>query len=105
VWDDPSTLQRELGQTLTFEAIEATKQLIRWIVSEVEKNGGKCTKLVAHRQSSTNRRNDPGSAIWQSIALPLHTELNLDDGGPGFRIGDGYPIPQEWDPTRSGFKY
>lgn len=104
VWNDPSTPQREQGQTLTMEAQQAACQLIRWIVSEVAKNGGEVTKLVAHRQSSKDRRDDPGSAIWKGIALPMSAELGLDDGGDGFVIG-GLPIPVEWDPSRTRWRY
>lgn len=104
LWDDPSTPQHEVAQTVTPEQIAATKQLIRWLKAEVERNGGHLTKLVAHRQSSKDRRDDPGSKVWKEIALPMHKELGLDDGGPGFEIG-GYPIPETWDPSRKGIKY
>lgn len=105
VWNDPSTPQVEKGQVLTPETVEAVQQLIRFICSEVERNGGKVKALVAHRQASKDRRNDPGSAIWQKVALPMSKELGLHDGGPGFKIGTGYPIPEAWDPTRKGQKY
>lgn len=104
VWDDPSTPSREQGMALTQESVIATRAAIRWICYEVARNGGKVKVLVAHRQASKNRRNDPGSAIWKSIALPMHAELNLTDGGGGFTLGEGYPIPNEWDPNR-GHKY
>lgn len=104
VWNDPSTPYREQGQTLTTAALDATCETIRWIVSEVAKRGGEVTKLVAHRQSSKDRRDDPGGAIWKGIALPMMVELGLDDGGPGFTIG-GLAIPEEWDPSRTRWRY
>lgn len=104
VWNDPSTAIREQGQTLTTAALDAACQTIRWICSEVAKYGGTVSKLVAHRQSSKDRRDDPGSAIWKGIALPMSEELGLDDGGDGFAIG-GYPIPREWDPSRTRWRY
>jgi hypothetical protein len=104
VWDDPSTATHEQGMIATPEAIEATKQTIRWICSVVAENGGAVKALVAHRQSSMNRRNDPGSELWQAVALPLHAELKLNDGGVGFTVG-GLPIPEEWDPRCRGIKY
>lgn len=100
VWDDPSTPSREVGMQLTAESVEATKQTIRWICQRVLAHAGRVKVLVAHRQSSKDRRNDPGSAIWQAVALPMHAELWLDDGGAGFAIG-GYPIPREWDGRRA----
>lgn len=105
VWDDPSTERREQGMVLTPEAVETTCQLIRWGHYTVTSNGGPHRALVAHRQASDMRRNDPGSAIWQAVALPMMAELGLSDGGPGFKIGDGYPIPEAWDPSRKGVRY
>ncbi len=101
VWDDPSTPFKEKGMTLTPESVKALKETVRWIKSQVPG----ITKLVSHRQSSGSRRNDPGSAIWHDAALPLMTELNLSDGGKGFKLDNGYPIPEEWDPAKDGIKY
>ncbi len=92
-------------QRPTEEAMAAVRDLIRFICQEVEKNGGHVRALVAHRQASENRRNDPGSAIWKRVALPMSEELNLNDGGPGFKLSTGYPIPELWDPKRKGYKY
>jgi hypothetical protein len=100
VWDDPSTPSRERGMVLTDETVTAAHAVIRWIVSDVASHGGAVRALVAHRQSSDSRRNDPGSAVWQRIALPMSAELGLTDGGDGFAIG-GRPIPVEWDPRRT----
>ena len=105
VWDDPSTPGKEKGQGLTQAATDATKQTLRWIDDVVTEKGGDFKALVAHRQSSDTRRNDPGSAIWKAIALPMSTELGLNDGGAGFKLNDGYPIPEAWDPRRIGIKY
>ncbi len=105
VWNDPNTQQREMGQEVTAEAMESARQLVRWIVAEVALRGGKVGALVAHRQSSGSRRNDPGSAIWQHVALPLHAELGLSDGGVGFKIGTGMAIPEAWDERCKGVEY
>lgn len=101
VWNDPTTPQREQANVLTPATIEAVKQTIRWIASQLPTPRA----LVAHRQSSGSRRNDPGSAIWKEIALPMSAELGMNDGGAGFKLDDGYPIPVEWDPARVGYKY
>jgi hypothetical protein len=105
VWDDPSTPTHEKAMLVTPETVKATQEAVRWIISEIVKNGGAVNALVAHRQSSNSRRNDPGSSIWKKIALPLSAELGLSDGGAGFKLGNGYPIPVEWDPSRTGIKY
>lgn len=105
VWDDPTTPSREMPQALTDESVDATQDAIRWIYSTIMANSGNCRALVAHRQASEDRRNDPGSAIWQRIALPMAKELNLTDGGAGFKLGKGYPIPEQWDPSKRGYSY
>ncbi len=92
-------------QRPTEEQMAAVRDLIRFICSEVTKHGGHVRALVAHRQASENRRNDPGSAIWKRVALPMSEELDLNDGGPGFKLSTGYPIPEAWDPKRKGYKY
>jgi len=101
VWDDPSTPVHEKGLTLLPSTITAVRDTIRWIYTQVP--GLKV--LVAHRQSSGSRRNDPGSAIWKGCALPMHAELGLTDGGVGFKLDNGYPIPEAWDPRCVGIKY
>lgn len=104
VWDNPDTPIREQPTTLTPEAVTATCNAIRRICADVEAHGGKVRVIVAHRQSSKTRRNDPGEAIWRAVALPMMAELGLGDGGPGFAIG-GRPIPVEWDQSRGEWKY
>lgn len=96
VWDDPSTPRREEGMDLTPLTVAAALRTIRWIHGAVPG----IRAVVAHRQSSLSRRNDPGEAIWREVALPMHAELSLSDGGDGFEIG-GRPIPREWDPKRT----
>lgn len=105
VWDNPATPERETGMELTDAAVKAAIEVVRWIKADVDARGGCVTKLVAHRQASAQRRSDPGEAIWKRIALPVSAELVLDDGGPGFTLGDGRAIPEEWDPARKGWRY
>ena len=103
-WRDKSD-PNSTPQELTSESANATRRLIRFICEEVRRNGGEVKVLVAHRQASVNRRNDPGSQIWTEVALPIIDELGLDDGGVGFKIGNGYPIPEAWDPKKKGIRY
>lgn len=105
VWDNPETAAHEQGMTPTPVQLEAVKHACRWVAHEVAHKGGKLKALVAHRQASDTRRNDPGSAIWKAVALPMMDELALSDGGVGFKIGDGYAIPEAWDPSRIGIRY
>lgn len=106
VWNDPTTPQGEVGQVPTPELVATSLEVVRWICHVVKSHGGEIKYLVAHRQSSQNRRDDPGSALWKAVALPLHAELGLTDGYPGtLKIGDGYAIPESWDPSRAGVRY
>ena len=105
VWDDPSTPFREKADRLDPVVAEATRALIRYICSEVERNHGAIRALVAHRQSRATRENDPGESIWRQVALPIHAELGLTDGGIGFTLGGGKPIPEDWDPRCKGYRY
>jgi N-acetyl-anhydromuramyl-L-alanine amidase AmpD len=91
-------------QSVTPEQVVAVKELVRYLVSLVASHGGKLAHLHAHRQSTDDRTPDPGSRVWQEIAMPLMAELGLSDGGPGWVVGKGQPIPKEWDP-RSNAKY
>jgi len=80
---------------LTQEQIDAAKDAIRFIVREVESNGGKIEAVFAHRQSSNQRQGDPGSEIWKQIGLWAQDEgLN---NNPGFTVGSGMPLPVDWD--------
>jgi hypothetical protein len=95
----------EQPQSPTAELVAAARATVRWICAEVANHGGKVTSLVAHRQASDERQADPGSALWQQVALPLMSELSLSDGGPGFKIDSGSPIPEAWDASRTGVRY
>ncbi len=104
-WDSPSTSTREHPMQVTPQAMQRTRQLVRWIVGTVAAHGGQCRFLVAHRQSSDDRRNDPGETIWKQVALPLHAELGMSDGGVGFTVTGGLPICEQWDPRCKGVRY
>ena len=104
-WDDPTTPTREMPMQPTPQQLVAVRQLVRWIMIETARNGGAIKYLVAHRQASGSRRNDPGECIWKPVALPLIAELGLDDAGDGFKLDDGYPIPTCWNPAYAGVPY
>jgi len=54
------------------------------------------THILAHRQSSGTRENDPGPDVWYHVGQWAVDTLGLRDGGPGFKIGTGNPIPNAW---------
>jgi N-acetyl-anhydromuramyl-L-alanine amidase AmpD len=101
----PADEQDRKPQVPTRELVEAAKATVRWVCREVARHGGHVTRLLAHRQSSEQRQSDPGSALWQRVAMPLHVELGLHDGGPAYTVGNGSPIPEKWDSSRAGVKY
>lgn len=111
---DPSTVWHEADEpihatdSVTEAQIEAVKAIIRADAAEIRAHGGVPRSMVAHRQSSGDRRNDPGSKVWQQIGIPMRDELGLNDGGFGFCLKDGYgglPIPEAWDPAKRGIPY
>ena len=54
------------------------------------------THVLAHRQSSGTRENDPGPDIWFDVGQWAVNTLGLKDGGPGLKIDTGNAIPEEW---------
>jgi hypothetical protein len=52
--------------------------------------------VLAHRQSSDQRENDPGPDIWYHVGQWAVDTLGLSDGGPGFKVGTGKPILDAW---------
>lgn len=86
----------------TAEQIAASRAVVRWIIAEVARNGGRVKYIHAHRQASNMRQSDPGSRIWRDVGVWAQRELGLSDGGDGYRVGTGLAIPREWDDGRSG---
>lgn len=83
---------------VTQEQIEAGRKLVKHLIKEIG-----LTHILAHRQSSGTRENDPGPDIWYHVGQWAVDNLGLKDGGPGFWIKnriaggkDGKPIPDEW---------
>lgn len=99
-WDDPTTPTREQPQQVTEAQKRTLRMALRWLKLKVPT----IAVVVSHRQASANRRNDPGETTWRE-AVAVSAELGLHDGGPGFVIGDGLPIPEAWDERYKGVKY
>ncbi len=85
-------------QHLNALQIKAADRLFDWLLAEFERNGQPWTRVQAHRQSSRTRSGDPGSRVWQEIAMPWIEKLGATDGGPDWKVGTGKPIPREWNP-------
>lgn len=108
--DDPSTATLEHMKTtwggkpqdVTDELVAAGRELLAWMVAEGRAEGMPIQWIYAHRQSSADRRSDPGSELWRRIVLEFAVpELGLETR-PQMTTGDGAPIPLEWDPAGKG---
>jgi N-acetyl-anhydromuramyl-L-alanine amidase AmpD len=92
---------------LTAAQLEAADRLFVWLRATFAANGGRWTRVHAHRQSSASRRADPGSEIWQKVGLRWLELLGdgATDGGTGFCTGSGRPVPEAWNPAYQGNRY
>jgi len=76
---------------VTPQQIEAGRYLVQHLISTMG-----LKRIVAHRQSSNMRENDPGPDIWYHVGQWAIDNLGLTDGGPGYKIDSGNPIPNVW---------
>jgi len=83
---------------LTDDQLVASMELFKYISAQFLANGQTWEVVKAHRQSYRSRHGDPGSEIWQKIAIPWMEKLGASDGGSGWFTGSGRPIPRDWNP-------
>lgn len=83
----------------------AAKKAVQWIIGNVSANGGQITRIHPHRQSSNERRSDPGSLIRKTVGLWAQSTFNLTDGGADFTVGNGLKTPKDWDPRYVANRY
>lgn len=83
---------------ITPEQVKAAMVLLNIIVREVEKEGGKITNILAHRQSTSERASDPGWECWQKIAMPWQEQIGAIDT-KDLKVKTGSAIPKVWDPS------
>lgn len=107
---DPRTFwlsrrERKAGKTreslrveATDEQLEAAKYLCQYYVHEIKRLGGSIGHMMAHRQTHRSRVSDPGSRIWNGVAISIALQYGLHCGVDGFTMGSGKPIPRAWDP-------
>jgi N-acetylmuramoyl-L-alanine amidase/Putative peptidoglycan binding domain len=77
--------------TLSQEQIGAGRYLVEHLIRTIG-----LTHILAHRQSSGTRENDPGPDIWCQVGEWAINTHGLRDGGTGFKIGTGKSIPDTW---------
>ena len=76
--------------------VDAARAAVRYMVETGRAQGMPIQYIWAHRQSSANRRGDPGESLWREVALDFAVaELGLETQ-PSRTWGDGRPIPVEW---------
>lgn len=76
--------------------IDAARAAVKYLVEAGRAQGMPIEFIWAHRQSSANRRGDPGESLWREVALNYAVaELGLRTS-PNTTWGDGRPIPVEW---------
>jgi peptidoglycan hydrolase-like protein with peptidoglycan-binding domain len=76
----------------TKQQIDAGRFLIQYLQTV---NG--LREVLAHRQSSDIRVDDPGPDIWYNVGHWAVRNLGVNNGGPGFKCGNGTPLPTEWE--------
>lgn len=75
----------------TPEQIRAGRGLVRHLKEQIG-----LTHVLAHRQSSRAKANDPGPHIWKGVGQWALDTLGLSDGGSTFKVGTGQPIAESW---------
>lgn len=90
----------------TEQQLRAACDAVRYTVDEIASMGGEIKYMGAHRQSYGYKESDPGSLIWQGVALPMMEELGLAEAPVLERkTRSGKPIPEAWDPRNVGVPY
>jgi peptidoglycan hydrolase-like protein with peptidoglycan-binding domain len=84
------------------ESIKAARAGIELLVREGHKMGMPIRYIHAHRQSSASRRSDPGEELWNKVVLDYAIPVLGLETEPQRIVGDGRPIPTEWDPAGKG---
>lgn len=82
---------------LTVAQVESGRWLVEYLHDVVLPDINQdLTVMVAHRQSGAQRQNDPGPDVWANVGQWAVNVIGLSDGGPGFTVGGGHPIEDEW---------
>ena len=83
--------------TITDTLVQAACAGIEYLVRQGRKEGMPITQIHAHRQSSANRRSDPGEELWRRVVLEYAVPVLGLKTEPDRVLRDGRPIPHEWD--------
>lgn len=88
-WDHSSTSAEHTPTTTQYEAG-------RCLLFHLRARMPGFVHVLAHRQSGSQRQNDPGPEIWCNVGEWALRYMHLQDGGPGFKVGGGRTIDPKW---------
>jgi hypothetical protein len=78
-------------------ALETARFGIHELVRLGREGGCPIQFIVAHRQSSSSRRSDPGQEFWEDVVLAYAVKVLGLVPIQSLKMGGGRPIPKEWD--------
>lgn len=87
---------------LTEATIRAAREGVRKLLELGRDAGMPITHIFAHRQSSGNRRSDPGEGLWRAVVTDYAVPVLGLKTEPTLVLGSGKPVPVEWDTYGSG---
>jgi hypothetical protein len=98
---------KHTGAGPTVSQVMDARRSIAWLCETAHNNGGAIRRILPHRVSNDTRQGDPGEGAWREIGLWAIEEYGLTDGGAGYCVGDGTPIPFTWcpKPAYEGIRY
>lgn len=101
---NPRTLWAKGGgpHELNDAMLEALEVVFDDVLRRFGEAGERWSVIYGHRQSSRNRRGDPGGEIWRRVAIPWGEYLHTSSFLPSKVFGRGRPIPKQWDPNGKG---
>lgn len=97
-----STWNGKPATTPTPELIKAARAGIELLVCKGRAAGMPIEYIHAHRQSSATRRSDPGEELWRAVVLDFAVPVLGLKTEPDRVVGDGRPIPKDWDQSGVG---
>ena len=66
----------------------------------VNNNGGEIKYIASHRSTYSTKRSDPGSLIWEGVAVAMFKRYPNLQVGPVLHQYNGKQIPEAWDSGR-----
>ncbi|KKN25518.1 hypothetical protein LCGC14_0884060 [marine sediment metagenome] len=84
------------------ELIDAACLSLTYMVEKARAMGMPIKDIYGHRQSSDQRRRDPGEELWRRVVLQYAVPVLKLTPHQDFTVGKGSPIPKVWDPDGVG---